>query len=443
MEQDSNIVAMLLSKQTQLTIQEMDKKYEKLGLKFNPFPKSGTTNINSSDFINGHLVPIDDSVKANVFDFISHALQENPVDPMDKFLTATVTGDYGSGKTQLLMYVKYLLGLVASNKDFHKNPYVIYIDNPGIKLSELIGSIISKIGEENFKKFIWNKIIERISKNESYRKRLVRFEGKGSVLFDQNPNPYADENLVSYKKFLDAFIKYIPTIKQKKEFDSSFRDLITEVLEIELGDSVLTQYFYDLISEDFGVNKTWEALSSGAIRQLDKKEAGIIRYIVRLIKEQGFTDFFILVDEFEDITEGRLSKIQVDNYIYNLRTLLDEQREWCLMFAMTGQALKKLKSVSPPLADRISARLITLQSIDQSQAEKIIINYLNIARDKKLDVLVPFEKEGIRYLVSETDGNSRAFLRGAYYLIEKAAKLFQEGNLIDETFIKSNASQER
>ena len=60
-----------------------------------------------------------------------------------------------------------------------------------------------------------------------------------------------------------------------------------------------------------------QALTSGSLKQLKGKEARVIKYIVKLVKEQGFSDFFILVDEFEDITEGRLTKSQIDNYVYN------------------------------------------------------------------------------------------------------------------------------
>ena len=116
----------------------------------------------------------------------------------------------------------------------------------------------------------------------------------------QNSDPYAEGNTVSYKKFLDAFVRQISTPRQRKDFDETFKKVIIKILEIEVQDTTVAQYFYEVISDDFGVNKTWEALSSGAIKQLDKKEPEIIKYIVRLIKEQGYTDFFILVDEFED-----------------------------------------------------------------------------------------------------------------------------------------------
>lgn len=438
---NKELIDKIFSKQTDTLTVEEDKKYKKLGLRFNPFPRSGTTNINGSDIYNQKLIPVNEKVKNQIVDFISHAFNDNHINKEDKFISATITGNYGSGKTQLLMFVKYLLGEVAALHKGQKNPYVIYIDNPGIKLLEFIGSIIERVGEENFKKFIWTKIISMIKNAKELRSQLSKFETKGTQLFtDLNPDPYSDENTVSYKKFLDAYVRQLATPKQRKEFDETFKTILIKVLEIEVKDTILAQYFYDLISDDYGVNKTWEALSGGTIKQLDKKEADIIRYVVRLIKEQGYTDFFILVDEFEDITEGRLTKVQVDNYVYNLRTLLDEHREWCLLFAMTGQALTKLRSVSPPLADRITNRLINLQDLNTDEANKVVMNYLSIAKEGGFDSIAPFDNEGVRKLNELVEGNARKFLKNCFFMVEKAMEL---GNrTIDEDFINLHYAKE-
>ena len=438
MTEKVNSIEDYISSQLSVLGDNSDERYVKLGIKFNPFPRSGAANINSSDFVNGILVPINPDVKKEIFDFITHGLNDNYLNPKDKFISATITGDYGSGKTQLLMFVKYILGVVSTFQKSNKNPYVIYIDNPGVKLLDLIGSIISKVGEENFKKFIWGKIISRITQSDEFKDRLSSFVNVNSMLFPgMDINPYSESNSVSYKKFLSAIISNLTTSRQKKRFEGVFKEILLEILQLEVGDSILAQYFYQLLSEDYGVNKTWEALSSGNIKQLNRKEAGIIKYIVKLVKEQGFTDFFILVDEFEDITEGRLSKAQVDNYIYNLRTLIDEHREWCLLFAMTGQALKKLKSVSPPLADRITARRIILQNLTNEEAQEVVTNYLDMAREEPQNKVFPFHESGINALNHKADGNARKFLKNCYYLLEKFSEENKEGT-IDEEYVKQN-----
>lgn len=432
MENREDIISQIIS-QRQPQTKTLDKKYDKLGLKFNPFPKSGTTNINS-DVHAGHLVPVDETVYKQVHDYVYDSLYSISASPKDKLLTAVIIGDYGSGKTQLLMYVRYLLDATSQSKEFYKNPYVIYIDNPGVKLSELIGAIISKIGEENFKKFIWNKIIEKIKNTKTYKERLGKLNKK-SLLTENNPDPYDPVNLVSYKAFLDAWLRNIYDNRSRKEFEATFQGVLFEILKGEFNDATLAKYFYDLVSDDFGVNKTWEVISSGSGKRLDRKDIDIIRAIVTLVKEQEYTDFYILVDEFEDITEGRLSKTQVDNYVYNLRTLLDEHREWCLLFAMTGNALKKLRSVSPPLADRISNRSIFLNKLNNEQAKKIVINYLNIARVNASEDVTPFDLSGIEKINNDVDGITRIFLQKCFYLTERAVESLQQGQTINDKFV--------
>jgi hypothetical protein len=416
---------------------EEEKKYEKLGIKFNPFPRSGTSNINSGDSYNSFLVPIDSETENELNQFIGHSLTANVLEPEDKFISATVVGDYGSGKTQFLMYARYLLNIIESSSERQERPYVIYIDNPGLNLLEFIGSIISKVGEENLKKYLWGNIIHNIKISPDLKNRLTPFSDRGNLLFEEKTDPFSEDNIVSYKRFLDSFVRYIPTTVQRKKFDVEFKSILMTVLENETKDTVVAHYFYEFISGDFGINKTWEALTSGSLKQLNGKEANIIKYVVKLIKKQGFTDFFILVDEFEDITEGRLTKTQIDNYVYNLRTLLDEQREWCLIFSMTPLALKKLKSVSPPLADRISSRTILLQNLNKEQAIFMVRNYINMAG--RSNSILPFTEDGIEYLKNKVEGNARRFLKIAFALIEKAAMNFiSSDDRINEEFIENN-----
>ena len=432
-----------LDKRIKNTIDDLskskDRSYDKFNLNFNPFPRSGTANIKSSDFISQQLVPVDEKVLEDIFDFISHSLVANNLDRTDQFLSATITGNYGLGKTQLLLFVKFVLATISLSQNNQINPYVIYIDNPGVKLLELIGAIIKEIGEENISKYVWEKIIKGIKSNSSLREQLGKYEYTGYQMFkDNNPDPYIKENSISYKKFLNAFTNYLNSNKIRNEFNETLKSIILRVLDTETGNTTISQYFYQLVSEDYGVNKTWEALSAGNIKQLNGMEAEIIGYIVKLIKSQGYTDFFILVDEFEDITAGRLTKFQIDNYLYNLRTLLDDHRSWCLLFAMTGQALEKLWAISPPLAERITARRIILEKLDDEQAQKITANYLNLAREEESENLSPFDVEGIKHLNSSVDGNTRNFLKNCYYLIEKARYNNDNDGIIDLDFINLN-----
>ena len=419
--------------------------YGKFDLSHNPFPKSGTASINISDSLNKLLVPFDTSVKNTVRNYIYDSLYAKAGNN-DKFLSATITGNYGSGKTQLLLYVKYLLGQASTvkNTDFpYRNPFVVYIDNPGVRLTELIGNIISKIGEEDFKKFIWGKIIADISSDDDYKRQLNVYAPKvGDAIFDNlNKDPFAVENTVNYKKFLDVFLMYLP-VKKKKDFTDALRAIILQVLQKWKNDSTISNYFYDLTAEDYGNNKTWEILSQGSEKAFDKKEVDLLKTVVELVESQGFTDFYILVDEFEDLTEGRLSKTELDNYLRNLRTLIDQNRNWCPIFAMTDEALKKVRSVSPPLADRLTNRLIQLRGFDDNQAEYISTMYLNLARDDKsvyYNSLHPFTKDSIETLRKLVGANLRLYLKTSFELIERGIERFStQQTLIESEFIQAN-----
>lgn len=417
-----------------LKLQPEKNKYALWGIEFNPFPRSGTSNINGSDSVNRSLEPLDESVLHEINRFIANALVPNHIDSDDQFMTATVAGDYGSGKTQLLMYVKAQLNVIKDSHKFLK-PYSIYIDNPGGSVLEFIGRVIGKVGEENLRKYVWNHVVNEIISNESIKTQLKPYISSSYSLFPEDQDahdPYSEANTTSYKKFLDVFVKYMQPQKRKK-FDEIFSDILMQILNKDAKDPTVGYYFYEFISSDYGVNKTWEALTSGNLKQVAGKEAEVIKYIVKLLKREGFTHVFILVDEFEDLTEGRLSKAQLDNYVHNLRTLLDQQREWILLFAMNPLALERLRKVSPPLADRISVRLMSIPNLSTEEISRVFSRYLTLAG---YEGAVPFTIEAMDYLRETCDGNIRRILKAAFALFEIAADV--NVKVLDRTFVEDN-----
>ena len=417
-----------------LNLQPEENKYALWGIEFNPFPRSGTSNINGSDSVNRTLEPLDESVLQEINRFIANALVPNRIDSDDQFMTATVAGDYGSGKTQLLMYVKAQLNVIKDSHKFLK-PYSIYIDNPGGSVLEFIGRVIGKVGEENLRKYVWNHIVKEIISDDGIKNQLKPFISSNYSLFPEDQDacdPYSETNTTSYKKFLDVFVKYMQPQKRKK-FDEIFSGILRQILNKDAKDPTVGYYFYEFISSDYGVNKTWEALTSGNLKQVAGKEADVIKYIVTLLKREGFTHVFILVDEFEDLTEGRLSKVQLDNYVHNLRTLLDQQREWILLFAMNPLALERLKKVSPPLADRISVRLMSIPNLSTEEIARVFNRYLTLAG---YEGDVPFTIEAMDYLRETCDGNIRRILKAAFALFEIAADV--KLKVLDKTFVEDN-----
>lgn len=409
--------------------QNPETRYLKFGLSSNPFPKSGTANINEPTETTYFLPPIDNEIANQVARYVADSLYSDD-NTEDHKLIGTITGDYGTGKTQLLLFAKSLI------LKQEKKSYAVYINNPGTKLSELIGAIIENVGHEQFKKYLWNQIINEIKRSDTYKEQLLDYLPAQSALFSHDKNPFDPLNEVNHKSFLDAFLSQMNSRVKRKELNQTLKEVIIKIIaDKNDNDNVIANYFYDLISEDFGINKTWETLVSGSGQYLDKKVVKLLNAIISIIQEQGFERFYLLVDEFEDITSGRLTKKEVDNYTYNLRTLIDKERRWCLLIAMTSQALTDLKSISPPLVDRLTDRKIEINRLSDSEAESLLKNYLNLSREGG-DDLGPFTKELVSYLNDEAKGLPRLFLRSLYLLLERATEDLEKGVQVSVEFAK-------
>lgn len=413
------------------------ERFQRFGLSFNPFPRSGISDLNSPDHMISKLTPVDYEVKKGIEQYIVDSLFPQNPESTDKYLSAIIRGDYGFGKTQTLLYAKLVLESFSDVKEINKKPYVVYIDNPGNRLSELIGSIISEIGEENFKRYLWTIAFDGISKSKNFKEEILKFKPSGYDLFEGGElDPFNPINLVNYKVFFDAFNRVLSSSK-KKEFLTKIKEFITTIFIEEFENSTIAGYFYALISENIGINKTWEILTSGNSKDLDKKEVFIIRSIVKVIESQGYTDFYILVDEFEAVTAGRLNAKEIDQYVLNLRALIDKERNWCSLFAMTGYALSRLRAVSPPLAERISGRLIELNPLNDLTAKQITLNYLNLARENS-EIILPFDDSGIKELRVKSNGILRIYLKSCFNLLQRAIEDLKEGELINAEFVNKH-----
>lgn len=106
--------------------------------------------------------------------------------------------------------------------------------------------------------------------------------------------------------------------------------------------------------------------------------------LTKIVCEQlEYTDFIILIDEFEEITAERLKRTDIDNYLRNLRLLIDREKNWCSVFAMTSKALAMIEEYSAPLAGRIKGTIIDLKPLNSDAIKTMIANYLSVARNTK------------------------------------------------------------
>ncbi|GHS89823.1 hypothetical protein FACS1894201_11160 [Bacteroidia bacterium] len=405
-----------------------------LGLEFNPFPRSGIADSNTSDEIMESLSPIHQETLSLIIGFVKDSLFNKNPKEIDPYLSLIIRGDYGTGKTQTLFYIRWLLKNFKGQNNV--NPYVVYIDNPGTKLSELIGSIINEIGQENFKRYLWDVFLGHLKKNEPLLEQLKSIAKISPSLFSEENVHLPISEYISYKIFVDDLYKGTD-VKKKREIQDALKAAIVKSFDEIAPNTSVALYFYELVADNIGINKTWDLLTTGSIKDFDKREFYILKAIVETVKGLGYTDFIILVDEFEEITAGRLNKTEIDNYLRNLRTLIDKEKNWCAVFAMTGKALAMIEQFSPPLAGRIKGRIIDLKPLNVETAKILIINYLNLARNNS-DSIFPFDDSAISTLleVGYTEGSPRLLLKYCYLLIQRAKDEIQGDSVINTEFVK-------
>jgi type II secretory pathway predicted ATPase ExeA len=101
---------------------------------------------------------------------------------------------------------------------------------------------------------------------------------------------------------------------------------------------------------------------------------------------------------------------------------------------MTPPALQRLKSLSPPLAERISSRVIDLRPLNDERANAILINYLNLAREESQNIF-PFDDSAITALRTKSHGILRVFLKSCFSFIQRALEELKKGEIINEQFV--------
>lgn len=443
-----------------------NKLKEKFGLSYNPFPRSGIAIIEDSDETMCKLAPVNEEIQKLIFEYIKDALTPAGENNELQYLSLIVKGEYGSGKTQTLMFIKSVLQTLNIGDI---KPYVVYIDNPGQKLSELIGNVVEQIGVENFRRYLWNIFIDYIhgegkayegkSKEEvtrisaSVKNDLLNPQSAISLgLFSSVPDnneeneDFFEKDFLNYKSFLDSLLLRTQS-SARRTVTSKLKSHMINCFSSIFNSNSVAEYFFDIVSDNLGVNKSWDIITSGSAAELNKREVYILKAIVEIVKQQmGRNSFIILVDEFEEITTDRKKPSDIDNYLRNLRSLIDREKNWCSVFAMNQRAFEDIKTYSPPLAARIDDRVVNLKPLDSNSCKTMVSNYLSLARVNEDEYSIsPFDDSGIDALLSPKDiqlkGSPRFIIKNCYTLLQRAGEELDPGDVINAEFVKNHLSE--
>jgi len=393
----------------------IEKDYSSLGLKFNPFPVAGLPRY--------PLPPLDDEVSEKISFFIRSTYTR------EEYGGLAIVGDFGMGKTHLMKYIQFLIDELTRHKEIDFTAVTCFIDRPEDTPQKVIHKVVEEIGLDNIRKYIWKILIDKFEEDKAF---YEKFRPKGTLLLQSKEewnNLFEEPVKSNYLEFLKRFRDVGGNFKKLQEHA---RDIIKEEI---VRDSALADRYLNLIlfAEEKEADVSWDILA-GYISKKDvqRKEIMFLRSIVEILRRVGFKQLYVFIDEFEDIV--LLKGARLTNYLLTLNTLINRERKWAVTVSLTGNTLKIIKEKSPPLYDRLTSYEVILRPLNDEKSKKLLINYLNLARERDEDSFSPFSEESIKEMFRISRGNYRSFILLAHNAIEVA--LNENKELIDKEIIE-------
>lgn len=393
----------------------IEKDYSSLGLKFNPFPMAGLPRY--------PLPPLDDEVSEKISLFIRSTYTR------EEYGGLAIVGDFGMGKTHLMKYIQFLIDELTRHKEIDFTAVTCFIDRPEDTPQKVIHKVVEEIGLDNIRKYIWKILIDKFEEDKAF---YEKFRSKGTLLLQSKEewdNLFEEPVKSNYLEFLKRFRDVGGNFKKLQEHA---RDIIKEEI---VRDSALADRYLNLIlfAEEKEADVSWDILA-GYISKKDvqRKEIMFLRSIVEILRRVGFKQLYVFIDEFEDIV--LLKGARLTNYLLTLNTLINRERKWAVTVSLTGNTLKIIKDESPPLYDRLTSYEVILRPLSEENSKKLLINYLNLAREREEYSFSPFSEESIKEMFRISRGNYRSFILLAHNAIEVALRENKE--LIDKVIIE-------
>ncbi len=375
--------------------EKVEERYSQLGLQNNPFPFAS---ISTSSEVS-RLPPISEKEVKPIINFLR----------TKKPAILKVVGDYGTGKTHLLLWLRETTSLLG---DGRIGAY--YVANPGVTPRDLVANLTRTIGDKDLIHRVRQLVIEGYKKafSEGGLKTVRSLfttasstldEGK---LFEKAKELASDDLCLNDAEWTRKTIAFVHSREEFIEFAA--KQLANLGIPRGVASELSTFAFSDF---DSGL-KSWAVLtlSRGGERFTYEDH---YKALVTILINTGFAKVFFLVDELEDVVaSGRVTRRQSSEYLAALRILLDLTiNEVGIALAGNPEAWSRLEELYPALSTRLTYS-VHLTKLTQQDAEELVRNFLRLSRSRKEAVvdLEPFTTESIKALLGLCDGNRRVFV---------------------------------
>ena len=348
---------------TLLDFRSPSKKYDKYGLKQNPFPYVGVPDENLPLYMDRkrELKMIEQIIKVSLQGTSSHII---------------LVGSYGNGKTHTLKYIKKQM------ESQLENTIAVYLANPGEKLLSLYSNFMYELGFDGLEHLVWA-FLEFCTGEKNLRKKV----NEGEVLLAEvlEVGKRRLRNEIKYTDFAAAFLKL--TLEECKFL--AWKYLCGEPIIFEHRKEL------DVVMLIDNDDKALRAFMS-------------LKRILALLENRLIC---ILIDEFESIEY--LHPLLKQKIMNSIRHLIDlNPKGLCLIIGCAPEVWVDIIKEYHAFSERIF-RQITLRALNKEDMCNFISSYLMHFRTKDADPpndIFPFTKDAVNEIHKAAEGNIRRML---------------------------------
>lgn len=401
--------------------EEVKRNFEKIGLKFNPFPIGGEPSREQP------YVQISKDVTNQIVDFV------DSVTSRKRWHGLSVIGDNGTGKTRLFFSLEENI-----NRQL-KYANAVYINDPpsdpvrffqkvinSTNLDKLIHLIVNK--PENGLEF--EKIVDKNIKHQmtvtGLKKAQIADEKKliNDISIFLADKLKIDENLRKAYSILIIHFLALDIFKEK-EIEFSLKDsAISEINEVK-------RYV------------SGEPLQKSILDKLGLKNLNVGDSIMEKIIFPAYLEFnhfagkevvYILIDEFQFVIEN-VSKSKIASILEMIiATAQSNPSGFCMVLACLPDSWNYATRISNSFSERFSKQ-ISMPPLKKEIALDMIKKYLDFGRIEDRDDLYPFNEEAVFKLLQLSQYNVRDFLILSGNLLNIFAQ-DEKAKVIDLSFVK-------
>lgn len=421
---------------------DVKSKFERFGLKENPFPSEPYVNKESSDErINGSIFEIE--VREKEYDqFKKNFLEVSQTLPTHLRLGFVIESSFigrGNGKSAFLLELQrrinhqYCLDISnGKNKCFS-----IYVyPEPGgrtksfgqfvdllfdaILRSNIINNCLAILRAEAFLKLVPNPNLDEFPDEESFAKAFNSKE-----LFEKHNVDLKKLNaIILENEYLKELPQDFPLYATRSYISQLYSNsLFTETLPLHDDSSIITQDFFK--NYFFSLRK-------------DEKLDFIFTHLVKFFLASGFNGAYVLVDDFERILDFQSAR-QKRDFALELRTFLYDGYNHNAKIGFFNLILtlhpgvtrlideawreSGMENRAPISSSANSNHIIQFEKLSFAHVILLIKKYLNTFRINadNLDSLQPFTENAINLIAEKFELNPAKILKASYEILDKAS----------------------